>query len=84
MNRSRNSLIKSSVDLMDLAAVGTVAGLFVAAVEAGAGHGDFVPGHLTVMVQFIFTTASFSLEGRPRMAGPGVSVTYQYEFTLWS
>ena len=25
----------------------------------------------------------FSLEGRLRMAGPGVSATYQYEFTLW-
>ena len=28
-------------------------------------------------------TASFSLEGRTRMAGPGVSAMYQYEFTLW-
>ena len=66
---------------MDLAASGTVAGLLVAAVvETGAGH---VPGCLTVMAQFIFTTASFSLEGRPRMAGPGVSATYQYDFTLW-
>ena len=65
---------------MDLAASGTVAGLVVAAVvETGAGC---VPGHLTVMAQFIFMTASFSLEGRPRMAGPGVSATYQYEFTL--
>ena len=67
---------------MDLTAVGTVAGLFVAAVDAGAGHGGFVPGCMNVMAQFIFTTASFSLEGRPRMAGPGVSATYQYEFTL--
>ena len=38
---------------------------------------------LTVMAQFIFTTASFSLKGRPRMVGPGVSATYQYDFTLW-
>ena len=67
MNRSRNSFIKSSVDLMDLAAVGTVVGLVVTA----------------VVVQFIFTTATFSLERRPRMAGPGVSVMYQYEFTQW-
>ena len=52
---------------MDLVASGTVAGLVVAAVvEAGAGC---VPGCLTIMAQFIFTTASFSLEGRPRMAG---------------
>ena len=83
MNQSGNSFIRSSVDLMDLAAVGTVAGLFVATVEAGAGCGGFVPGCMTVMAQFIFTTASFSLEGRPRMAGPGMSVMYQYEFTLW-
>ena len=25
----------------------------------------------------------FSLEGRPSMAVPGVSATYQYDFTLW-
>ena len=81
LNKSGNSSIKSSVDLMGLAASGTVAGLVVATVvETGAGC---VPGHLTVMAQFIFATASFSLEGRPRMAGPGVSVMYQYEFTLW-
>ena len=32
-------LYQVSVDLIDLAAVETVAGLFVAAVEAGAGQG---------------------------------------------
>ena len=84
VNQSRNSFIKSSVDLMNLAAVWMVEGLVAAAVvEAGAGLGAFVPGCMTVMAQFIFMTASLSLEGRPRMAGPGVSVTYQYEFTLW-
>ena len=68
---------------MDLAAAWTVAGLAVVAVrEAGAGCGGFVPGHMTVMAQFIFMSASFSLEGRTRMAGPGVSVTYQYEL-IW-
>ena len=77
----QNSFIKSSVDLMDLAASGTAAGLVAATlVETGAGC---VPGHLTMMAQFIFTTASFSLEDRPRMAAPGVSATYQYKFTLW-
>ena len=81
LNQSGNSLIKSSVDLVDLAAPGAVAGLVVATV-VGTGAG-FVPGCLTMMAQFIFTTASFSLEGRPRMAGPGVSATYQYKFTLW-
>ena len=81
VNQSGKSLIKSSVDLMDLAASGAVAGLVVApVVDTGAGH---VLGHLIVMAQFIFTTASISLEGRPRMAGPGVSTMYQYEFTLW-
>ena len=79
-NQSGNSFIKSSVDLMDLAASGAVAGLVVAAVvETGAGC---VLGFLTMMAEFIFTTASFSLEGRPRMVGPWVSATYQYEFTL--
>ena len=69
---------------MDLAAPGAVAGLVVAVVvETGVGCGSFVPGCVVVMAQFIFTTASFSLEGRPRMAGPGVSTMYQYEFTLW-
>ena len=69
---------------MDLAAAWTVAGLpVVVVVEAGTGLGGFVPGHMTVMVQFIFTTASHLHEGRTRMAGPGVSVMYQYEFTWW-
>ena len=73
--------IMSSVDLMDLAASGAIAGMVVATVvETGAGC---VLGHLTLMAQFIFMTASFSLEGRPRMKGPEVSSMYQYEFTLW-
>ena len=81
MNQSGNSLIKSSVDLMDLAASGAVAGYVVATVmETGEGC---VLDCLTMMAPFIFMTASFSLEGRPRMAGPGVSAMYQYEFTLW-
>ena len=83
VNRSGNSFIKSSVDLMDLAAVGTVAGLtFVAVVEAGAGLGGFVLGCMTVTAQFIFTIASLLHDGRPRMAGPGVSAMYQYELIL--
>ena len=66
---------------MDSAASGAVVGLVVATV-VGTGAGC-VLGHLTVMAQFIFMTASFSLESRPRIAGPGVSAVYQYEFTLW-
>ena len=31
----------------------------------------FVPGCVVVMAQFIFTTASFLFEGRPRMVGQG-------------
>ena len=66
VNQSRNSFIKSSLDLMDLAAVGTVAGFFVAAVvEMVAGPGGFVPSHMTVMALFIFTTASFCLKEDP-------------------
>ena len=66
---------------MDLTASGAAAGLVVATVvETGAGC---VLGHLTVMAQFIFMTASFSLEGIPRITGPGVSATYQYQYTLW-
>ena len=68
---------------MDLAAVGTVAGLtFVAVVEAGAGPGGFVLGCMTVTTQFIFTITSLSHDGRPRMAEPGVSAMYQYELIL--
>ena len=74
VNQSGNSLIKSSVDLMGLPAV---------TVGAGAGLGGFMSGWATVMAQFIFTTANLLHDGRPRMAGPGVSVTYQYECTLW-
>ena len=66
---------------MGLATLGAVAGLVVASV-VGTGAGC-VQGCLMVMAQFIFTTASFSLEGRPRMVGPGVSAMYQYDFTLW-
>ena len=66
-----------------LGSVWTVAGFAaVAVMETDTGHGGFVPGQMTVMAQFIFLTASFSLEGRPRMAGLGVSATYQYELVL--
>ena len=74
VNQSGNSFIKSSVDLM---------GLAVVAVGAGAGLGVLVSGWTTVMAEFIFTTARFLHDGRPRITGPGVSATYQYECTLW-
>ena len=83
MNQFGNSFIKLSVDLMDLAVEGTVAGLtFVAVVEAGAGLGGFVPGCMTVTAQFIFIIASLLHNKRPRMSEPGVSTMYQYEL-IW-
>ena len=77
VHQSGNSFIRSSVDLMGMAAVGAAVGLTIVAVGAGAGFGCFVPGWMTVMAQFIFTTANLLHVGSPRMAGPGVSVTYQ-------
>ena len=58
---------------MGLAAVGLTA----AAVRAGTGLGGFVSGWITVTAQLIFTTANLLHDGRPRMAGQGVSATYQ-------
>ena len=64
-----------------MAASGAVGGLVVVAVVGtGAGH---VPGHLTMMAQFIFMTASFYLRVDPRWCDQGVSAMYQYEFNLW-
>ena len=57
-------------------------GLAAVAVGAGAGLGVLVSGWATVMAQFIFMTANFLHDEGPSMVGPGVSVTYQYEFTL--
>ena len=62
---------------MGLAATQAAVGLTAVAVGAGAGLGGFVSGWITVMAQFIFTTANHLQDGRPRMAGPGVSATYQ-------
>ena len=58
-------------------------GLAAVAVGASVGLRVVVSGWATVMAQFIFTTASFLHDGRPKMAGLGVSAIYQYEFTLW-
>ena len=83
VNQSRSSFIKSLVDLMELAASGAEAGLVVAAVVGNRCRmWGICARSCGVMAQFIFMSASFSLEGRPRMVGPGVSATYQYEFTL--
>ena len=77
INQSGNSLIKSSVDLMGLAAAGVAVGLTAVAVGVGARLGGFVSGWKTVMAQFILIAANLSHDGRPRIAGPGVSATYQ-------
>ena len=60
VNQSGNSLIKSSVDLMGLAAAGAAVGLTTVAVGTGAWLGGFVSGWITVTAQFILTTASLS------------------------
>ena len=68
---------------MGLASVGTVAGLAViAVVETGAGLEGFLLGCMTVTAQFIFMIASLLHDGRPRIAGLGVSAMYQYELIL--
>ena len=48
-----------------------LAGLTVIAVGAATGLGSFVLGWITVMAQFILTTANLVHDGRPRMAGLG-------------
>ena len=62
---------------MGLAAAGAAVGLTAIAVGAGARLGGFVSSWITVMAQFILTTANLLHHGRPRMARPGVSATYQ-------
>ena len=52
-------------------------GLTTLAVGTGAGLGSSVLGWITVMAQFILTTANLLHDGRPWMAGLGVSAMYQ-------
>ena len=65
----------SSVDL-----IGTV---FLGAGGAGMGPGRWEVSWMTLTAQFILTTSNLSHDGSPRMAGPGLSVTYQQEFIWW-
>ena len=62
---------------MGLAAAEATLGLTTVAVVAGVGLGGFVLGWITVMAQFILTTANLLQDGRPRMEGLGLSATYQ-------
>ena len=61
---------------MGLAAAGAAIGLTTVAMGVGAGLGGFVSDWITVMAQFILTTTNRLQDGRPRMAGSGVSATY--------
>ena len=67
---------------MGLAAAGAAVGLTTIAVRVGAGLGGFVLAWIPVIAQFILMTANLLHDGRPKMAGLGVSATYQQEFTL--
>ena len=62
---------------MDLAAAGAVVGLTAVAVGVGAGLGGFVSGWITVMAQFILTTAYLCMMEDLGWQDWGVSMTYQ-------
>ena len=66
--------MRLSVDL-----IGTV---FLGTGGAGVGPGRWEVSWMTLIAQFILTTSNLSHDGSPRMAGPGVSATYQQEF-IW-
>ena len=83
VNLLGNSIIKSSVDLMHLDFNVLVAGGFVAlAAWVGVVPVRLLLCWVVLTVQFTWTTANFSHAGRPRRAGPGVSVMYQYEWMM--
>ena len=71
-NLSGNFLRRSSVDL-----IGTV---LLGVGGAGVGPGRWEVSWMTLTAQFILTTFNLSHDGIPRIAGPGVSSTYQQEF----
>ena len=61
--------MRSSIDLIGTAFLG-VAG-------AGVGPGRWEVPWMTLTEQFILTTSNFSHDESLRMAGPGMSATYQ-------
>ena len=73
-NLSGNFLISSSVYLIRT--------VFLDVGGSGVGPGRWELSWMTLTVQFILTTSNLSHDGSPRMAGPGVSTTYQQEF-IW-
>ena len=77
-NLSWNSLMRSTVDLIGVVflGVGSAAG-------AGVGPGSWEVSWMTLTAQFILMTYNLSHDRSPKMAGPGVSATYQQEFISW-
>ena len=73
-NLSGNFLMRFSANLIGAVSLG-VGG-------AGVGPGRQEASWMTLTAQFILTTSNLSHDGSPRMAGPGVSATYQQEF-IW-
>ena len=67
--------MRSSVDLIRIVFLG-VGG----AAGAAVGTGSWEVSWMTLAAQFILMTSNLSHSGSPRMAGPGVSASYQQEF----
>ena len=83
VNLSGNSLIKSLVDLMHLDfGVLAVGGFATLAVWVGAVPVILLLGWVVMTAQFTWTTANLLHVGRCKRAGPGVSATYQYEWSM--
>ena len=62
----------SSVDL--------IGAVFLGVAGAGVEPGRWEVPWMTLTAQFILTTSNLLHDGSPRMAGPGVSATYQQGF----
>ena len=67
--------MRSSVDLIGAISLG--------AGGAGVGLGSQKMSWMTLTAQFILMTSNLSHNGSTRMAGPGVSGTYQQEIIWW-
>ena len=73
-NLSGNFLMRTLVDLIGV--------VFLGVGGAGVGPGRQEVSWMTLTAQFILTTYNFLRDWSPKMAGPGVSATYQQEF-IW-
>ena len=74
-NLSGNLLMRFSVDL--------IGAIFLAVGGAGVGPGSQNVPWMTLTALFILMTSNLSHNENPRMAGSGVSATYQEEFIWW-